>query len=249
MTFWDHLEDLRKSIFRMAAALIGVTVILFFFKDFLFDDVILAPADENFYLYRLLGVDFSLSLVNIEVSAQFMIHMKVTFMCALILSFPYLIFELWRFVAPALYEREKKAVGGAFGFASVLFYVGLAVGYFIILPIMLNFFAGYQVSADVPNTFSLSSYISLFMSTILTFGLVFEFPTVVAVLSALGVVTRDMLKRYRRHAVCAVVIIAALITPSGDPFSLLVCTVPLYVLYEFSILICRKGEDVEIVED
>jgi len=240
MTFWDHLEDLRKSIMRMAGVYILMAVVLFFFKDFLFDDVILAPSKKDFFFYRLVGLDFSLSLVNIEVSAQFMIHMKVTFICALILTFPYLVFELWRFVAPALYEKEKGAVRGAFSFASVLFYLGLAVGYFIILPVMLNFFAGYQVSADVPNTFSLSSYISLFTSTIMTFGLVFEFPTIVAILSALGLVTREMMREYRRHAICAVVIVAALITPSGDPFSLLVCTVPLYILYEFSILVCKK---------
>lgn len=240
MTFWDHLEDLRKSIMRMAGVYILMAVVLFFFKDFLFDDVILAPSKKDFFFYRLVGLDFSLSLVNIEVSAQFMIHMKVTFICALILTFPYLVFELWRFVAPALYEKEKGAVRGAFSFASVLFYLGLAVGYFIILPVMLNFFAGYQVSADVPNTFSLSSYISLFTSTIMTFGLVFEFPTIVAILSALGLVTQEMMREYRRHAICAVVIVAALITPSGDPFSLLVCTVPLYMLYEFSIFVCRK---------
>lgn len=240
MTFWDHLEDLRKSLMRMAGVYVLTAIVLFFFKDFLFDDVILAPSKSDFFFYRLAGLDFSLSLVNIEVSAQFMIHMKVTFICALILTFPYLVFELWRFVAPALYEREKGAVRGAFSFASILFYLGLAVGYFVILPVMLNFFAGYQVSADVPNTFSLSSYISLFTSTIMTFGLVFEFPTIVAILSALGLVTRDMMREYRRHAICAVVIVAALITPSGDPFSLLVCTVPLYILYEFSILVCKK---------
>lgn len=249
MTFWDHLEDLRKSIFRMAAALVAVTVVLFFFKDFLFDDVILAPTEKDFYLYRLLGLDFSLSLVNIEVSAQFMIHMKVTFICALILSFPYLVYELWNFVSPALYERERKAVQGAFTFAGVLFYMGLLVGYAAILPLMINFFAGYQVSADVPNTFSLSSYISLFTSTVMTFGIVFEFPTVIAILSALGIVNKEGLKTYRRHAVCAVVILAALITPSGDPFSLMICTVPLYLLYEFSILICRSGNEVTVEEE
>ena len=243
MTFWDHLEDLRKSIMHMGVALVGVAIVLFFFKDFLFDDVILAPTDKNFYLYRLLGVDFNLSLVNIEVSAQFMIHVKVTLVCALILSFPYLIYELWRFISPALYENERRGVRGAFAFAGVLFYMGLAVGYFVILPLMVNFFAGYQVSTDIPNTFSLSSYISLFTSTVLTFGIVFEFPTVVAILSALGVLTRESMKQYRRHAICAVVVLAALITPSGDPFSLIICTVPLYLLYEFSILICRKGTE------
>ena len=249
MTFWDHLEDLRKSIFRMAAALVAVTVILFFFKDFLFDDVILAPTDKDFYLYRLLGLDFSLSLINIEVSAQFMIHMKVTFICALILVFPYLVYELWTFVAPALYENERAAVRGAFTFAGGLFYAGLAVGYFVILPLMVNFFAGYQVTQDVPNTFSLSSYIALLTSTVLTFGIVFEFPTVIAVLSAFGLVTKEGLKEYRRHAVCAVVVLAALITPSGDPFSLLVCAVPLYLLYEFSVLICRSHNHEMMVEE
>jgi sec-independent protein translocase protein TatC len=249
MTFWDHLEDLRKSLFRMAAAYVVVAVALFFFKDFLFDDIILAPTDKNFYLYRLLGFDFSLSLVNIEVSAQFMIHMKTTFICALILVFPYMVYELWRFVSPALYDQEKRGVRGAFLFAGFLFYLGLAVGYAVILPLMINFFASYQVSPDVPNTFSLSSYISLLTSTVMIFGVVFEFPTVIAILSALGVVTRETLVQYRRHAICAVVILAALITPSGDPFSLLVCTVPLYMLYEFSILISkRKSDSIEVEE-
>lgn len=249
MTFWDHLEDLRKSIFRMIGVLAGTAVVLFFFKNFLFDDVVLAPSRSDFILYRLVGVDFSLSLVNLEVAAQFMIHMKVTFICALILSFPYLIYEIWRFIAPALYENEKKAVSGAFAFASVLFYVGIAVGYFIILPLMLNFFADYQVSEAVPNTFSLASYISLFSSTVLIFGIVFEFPTVIAVLSRLGVITRETLKKFRRHAICAVVILAAVITPTGDPFSLLVVSVPLYLLYEFSILISRKEVAGQNVED
>lgn len=248
MTFWDHLDVLRKSIIRIAVALIGVTVVLFFFKDFLFGDVVLAPSESSFWLYRVLGLDFSLQLVNIEVAAQFMIHMKVTFVCALILTFPYIVYELWSFVAPALYENERKAIRGAFTFASALFYTGLAVGYMLIFPLMINFFAGYQVTPDVPNTFSLSSYISLFSSTVLIFGIVFQFPTLIAILSALGIVTREGLRQYRRHAVCAVVVLAALITPSGDPFSLLVVTVPLYVLYEFSILICRKGE-VEIIEE
>jgi sec-independent protein translocase protein TatC len=243
MTFWDHLEVLRKSIFRIAGILLVSTVALFFFKNFLFDDVVLAPTAKDFPLYRLLGLDFSLQLVNIEVAAQFMIHMKVTFLCALILTFPFIIFEVWKFIAPALYDNEKKAVRGAFSFASTLFYVGIAVGYMIVLPIMLNFFADYQVSSAIPNTFSLSSYISLFTSTVLTFGIVFEFPTVIVALSALGVITRETLRQYRRHAICIIVILAAVITPTGDPFSLMVCSVPIYLLYEFSILLCRKGSD------
>lgn len=237
MNFWDHLEDLRKSIFRMVGAVTAVAAVLFFFKDFLFDDIILAPSGSGFILYRIAGTDFSLSLVNLEVAAQFMIHMKVTFVSAVILTLPYIIYEVWRFIAPALYDNEKKAVRGAFTFASVLFYIGIAVGYFIIFPVMLNFFADYQVSASVPNTFSLSSYISLFMGIVLIFGLAFEFPTIIAAISRLGLISRDMMKRYRRHALCAVVVLAAVITPTGDPFSLLVVTLPLYGLYEFSILL------------
>ena len=248
MSFWDHLEDLRKSIIRMILALAGVAVVLFLLKGFLFDGIVLGPSKADFPFYRLLGLDFSLQLVNLEVAAQFMIHMKVTFICALILTFPYIIYEIWRFISPALYEKEKKSIKGAFLFASFLFYFGVLVGYMIVFPVMLNFFADYQVSASVPNTFSLSSYISLFSSTVLAFGLVFEFPTVIVILSAMGILTQKTLRSYRRHAVCVILILAAIITPTGDPFSLMVCSVPLYLLYEFSIYMCRK-EPVVINEE
>lgn len=241
MTFWDHLEDLRGSIFRMLAVYASAVVALFFFKSFLFDSLILAPSKPDFFLYKLLGADFSMTLVNIEVAAQFLIHMKITLIVGLIVTFPFLIYEVWRFIAPALYEKEKKVVRGAFAFASILFYAGVAVGYAVVFPLMLNFFSGYQVSPEISNTFSLTSYISLFTSLVLTFGIVFEFPTVVAVLSSLGVLTRQTLKSFRKHAICAVLILAAIITPSGDPFSLMVVSVPLYLLYEFGIIICRKS--------
>lgn len=241
MTFWDHLEDLRGSIFRMLAVYASAVVALFFFKGFLFDSLILAPSKPDFFLYKLLGADFSMTLVNIEVAAQFLIHMKITLIVGLIVTFPFLIYEVWRFIAPALYEKEKKVVRGAFAFASILFYAGVAVGYAVVFPLMLNFFSGYQVSPEISNTFSLTSYISLFTSLVLTFGIVFEFPTVVAVLSSLGVLTRQTLKSFRKHAICAVLILAAIITPSGDPFSLMVVSVPLYLLYEFGIIICRKS--------
>jgi sec-independent protein translocase protein TatC len=240
MTFWDHLEDLRKCIFRILGVFALAVVVLFFFKNFLFDQLILAPSKSDFFLYQLLGADFSMTLVNIEVAAQFLIHIRITLICALIVTFPVIIYQLWRFIAPALYENEKRTVKGAFAFASVLFYVGVAVGYALVFPLMLNFFSGYQVSPDIPNTFSLTSYISLFTSLVLTFGIVFEFPTVVAVLSSMGMLTKEGLSSYRKHAICVVLVLAAVITPSGDPFSLMVVSVPLYLLYEFSILICRK---------
>ena len=242
MTFWDHLDDLRKSIYHILAALTVVAVGLFCIKDFLFGNVILAPAKSDFFIYRLLGADFALSLINVEVTAQFLVHMKVTLICAVIVAIPYIIYKVWDFVAPALYAKEKKAVRGAFAFASVLFYIGLAVGYFIVFPLMLNFFAGYQVSPDVQNTFTLNSYISLLTSTVLVFGIVFEFPSIVAALSAIGLVTKDTLIGIRKYAFCATMILAAVITPSGDPFSMLVVALPLYMLYEFSILISRRSK-------
>lgn len=248
MSFWDHLEDLRKTIIRVVLAMVGTTVLLFLFKNFLFDGIILAPAAGRSPFFRLAGVEFTLDLVNLEVASQFMIHMKVTFLAALILIFPYFIYEVWKFVAPALYENERKAVRGAFSFASILFYLGVLVGYAVIFPVMLYFFANYQVSPDVPNTFSLSSYISLLVSTVLAFGIVFEFPTVIALLSALGIVTQQTLRKYRKHAFCVVLILAAVITPTGDPFSLVVCSIPIYLLYEFSILISRKG-NTEVEEE
>lgn len=247
-TFWDHLEELRKSIFHVLAVFVSLAVVMFFFKNFLFDKVVLAPASSDFFLYRMLGVGFSLSLVNLEVSAQFLIHMKVTFLCALVLTVPYLIYEIWKFVLPALYENEKRAVRGAFAFASVLFYMGLAVAYSVIFPFMLNFFASYQVSPDVPNNFSLSSYISMFVSTMLAFGIVFEFPAVIAALSRLGVVSRSLLKQYRKHAFVVILVLSAVITPSGDPFTMMVVCLPLYFLYELSILIC-KDKPVEMIEE
>ena len=243
MSFWDHLDVLRKSLIR-SAIFVGLTsVILFFFKDFLFDTIIFAPTKGNFWLYQVLHVDFNLQLINIDVAAQFTTHIRITFIAALIVSVPYLIYEIWKFVSPALFQHEKTAIRGGFMFAAVLFYVGAAVGYFIVLPLMLNFFADYQVSELVSNTFSLKSYIGLFASSVLLFGLVFEFPTIIKVMSAMGLVTRGTLKQYRKHAICGVVILAAVITPSGDPFSLLVVSIPLYFLYEFSILICRKGQE------
>lgn len=240
MTFWDHFDVLRASILRVAAVLLVTTIGLFAFKDFLFDDLLLAPTKGDFFLYKWLGADFSLDLQSIELTAQFMSHMKMAFMCAIVLTFPYFIYQIWKFIAPALYDNERKKVRNAFLFSSGLFYFGVAVGFLLIFPLMLNFFADYQVSESVTNNFSLSSYISLLTSMVLTFGIMFEFPVIIALLSAIGIIKKQTMKKYRRHAICAVVILAAVITPSGDPFSLVVVAVPLYLLYEFGVMICKS---------
>ena len=242
MTFWDHLDALRGALLRSLAVVLAASAALFFFKEFLFDGVVLAPAREDFFIYRLAGVSSGLALVNIEVAAQFMTHLKVTFFCALILCTPYLLFEIWRFVAPALYAREKRATRRAFLLASGLFYLGLAIGYLIVLPLMVHFFQGYSISDSIVNTISLTSYISTVTATVLLFGLVFEVPVLLALLSRLGLVTRAMLRRGWRYAVLVIVVLAALITPSGDPFSLLVVCLPLFLLYLIGIALCRDPE-------
>lgn len=239
MSFWDHLDVLRGVLFRSAIVLVGTSVILFCFKGFLFDDIVLAPTRGDFFLYRWLHLAFSMSIINIEISAQFFIHLKIAFSCGLIISFPYLIYEVWTFIAPALYKDEKSATKKAFMMASVLFYLGVAVGYFFIVPVCLNFFANYSVSAQVNNQFTISSYISLFLSMVIMSGVLFEFPSVIAVLSHLGIVTRTMLKKGRKYAFCIILVISAAITPS-DPVSMFVLAAPLYLLYEGSIFICKK---------
>mgnify|MGYP004509107245 CR=1 FL=1 len=241
MTFWDHLDVLRGTLFRSALAIVCTGVILLCFKGFLFDDVVLAPTRPDFWLYRWMHLPFSMALINTDISAQFFIHLKVSFICGFIISFPYVCYEIWMFVAPALYPSEKSSVRKAFGFASVLFYIGLAIGYYLILPITLNFFQGYTVSDEVLNTITIDSYISMFMSMVLLFGIVFEFPVLIAVLNRMGIVTRDSLRKYRRYAVVAILIVAAIITPA-DPFSMLIAAAPLYLLYELSVLVCVKKD-------
>lgn len=245
MTFWDHLEELRWVLLRSLVAVLVLFVALFFFKSFVFDTVVLGPTRPDFWLYRLLGVNFSLRLINIEVTSQFLIHMRVTFIAAFIVAFPYILAEIWRFVSPALYENEKKPVVKVFGLGTGLFFSGVAIGYFIIVPLVMFFFGGYKVSETVENTFSLSSYISVFSSMILLMGLMFEFPCVLALLSKLGIVTTVMLKKYRRHAAFIIIVVAAVLTPTGDPFTMLVVAAPLYLLYEFSILLSREKKEAE----
>lgn len=240
MSFWDHLEVLRGTLFRAMGAILAASVVVFCFKGFVFDDILLAPTRSDFFLYRLLGIDLSIKLINIDVSAQFFIHLKTSIALGFILAFPIVCYEIWKFIAPALYQKEKVAVRKAFTFAGLLFYLGVVVGYVLILPVTLNFFQGYTVSDAVENTFSLSSYISLFTSMVLMFGIVFEFPAVIAVMSVMGLVTRDTLRKYRKHAFVVILILAAIITPA-DPFSMCIAAAPLYLLFEASIWVCRKN--------
>ena len=258
MTFWEHLDELRRVIFHSLLVVLVLFILLFFFKEFIFDKIIFAPTHNDFYLYRIIdnlaksisgdGIEpFSLNIINIEMAAQFFIHMSTTFYLALVLAMPFIFFKLWSFVSPALYPKEKKAIKSAFGFASILFYLGVLVGYLLIFPLTIRFLGSYHVSESVPNQISLRSYISMFVTLIFIMGIVFELPVLAAILGRLGLISKELLKKYRKHAFVILLIVAAIITPSGDPFTLIAVGLPLYALYELSIAVCRnrKREPIE----
>ncbi len=252
MSFWEHLDELRKVIFRSALSVLILMVIVFLNKSFVFDTVIFAPASSDFVLYdwfrslaNLLAMPslapdpFRIELINIELSAQFFIHISVSFTIAIILSLPYIFYQIWLFIKPALYDNERIAARKAFMFASVLFFIGALVGYFFVFPLTVRFLGTYQVASWVVNKISLQSYISTFTWMIIIMGVVFEMPALAALLSRIGILGKKTLKRYRKHAFVVLIIIAAIITPSGDAFTLFIVGMPMYILYEFSILVCR----------
>lgn len=250
MSFWEHLDELRKVLIRCAVLIVVFMAAIFSAKDFVFDKIVFAPIDSDFPLYRMidrfmhsLGLGalepFRIGLINIDLSAQFFIHISTSFYFALVLATPFILYQLWLFVKPALYAEEKRSVIKAFSFGGVLFLTGVLVGYYLIFPLTLRFLGTYHVSASVENQISLQSYISTFTWLILIIGVVFEMPSLAAILSRLGIITKNLLKKYRRHAIVVLMIVAALITPSGDPFTLMAVGIPLYALYELSIFVCR----------
>ena len=246
MTFWDHLTELRKRLMRMILAWVIMTVVAFLNREIIFDKIILAPKDTNFITYKwlcqlgsFLHVDslclppMSLTIINLNLSGQFMTHMTISMFAGLILAAPVIIFQLWQFIMPALYDKEKRYARQAVFIMSFLFFVGVLFSYYLMVPWT------YQVSTLVANQISLSSYISTGTSTILSVGLVFELPVVVYVLSKLGIITPAFMKKNRKYAFVIILILAAIITPP-DVFSQIMVTIPLYSLYEISILVSKR---------
>lgn len=248
MSFWDHLSELRGVLMRIAIILVALMVVFFFAMPNIFDAVVLAPCNSDFYTYSLLkyipfvnavGENFHVTLINTELSSQLMTHMSTAFWMSLIFAFPFVIYQLWTFVEPGLYENEKRGARKVFFAGNVLFYIGLVVGYFIVFPFSLQFLATYQISAQIQNTITLDSYIDNFLMLIFLMGIVFEMPLVVGLLSRIGLLTRESFRAFRRHAVVVLLILAAIITPS-DIFSMIVVFIPLYALYELSSFVIKK---------
>ena len=183
--------------------------------------------------------EFQVKLVNINLAAPFFIHMSTAFWMSVVTAMPYILFEIWCFINPALYPKERRGVRKALGIGTVMFFLGVLLGYFMVYPLTLRFLSTYQLSAEIENVISLNSYIDNFMMLVLCMGLAFELPLVTWLLSLLGLVNKTFLRKYRRHAIVVIVIAAAIITPTGDPFTLSVVAIPLYLLYEMSILMIK----------
>ena len=259
MSFWDHLEELRGVLFRSVLVLFILMVVAFCFKLEVFE-VVFAPLSSDFILYRLLDKllislrmssieEFNIQVQNIEMTAQFFTHVKVSLYVALVIAMPYIFYQLWTFVRPALYKNEKQVIRQTFGFAALLFYLGVAVGYYFVLPLTVRFLGTYQVSPDVPNIISLNSYISMAVSLVMILGVIFEMPILAAILSRIGLITKEMMKEYRKYAFVALLGLSAVIPPSGDAVTLFFVAIPLYCLYELSILVSRSEKYNEDVED
>ena len=239
LTFWDHLDVLRSSLIRMAVAVAVLAVAAFVLKEQLFS-VVLAPRSSDFVTYRLLGVTpFHLHLMNTGLTEQFMIHMRTALYAGLLAASPYVLYELFRFVSPGLYQNERRYAGWIVGAAYVMFLVGTLVNYFVVFPLTVRFLGTYQVSPDVANMLTLQSYIDTLLGMSLVMGVVFELPVVCGLMGRMGLINSHMMSQFRRHAIVAILVVAAIITPTTDVFTLFVVALPIYLLYELSIQIVK----------
>lgn len=240
-SFWDHLEVLRGCLLRILLATVVAGVGAFCFKEPLFDFV-LAPCHGSFPLYRVLDAeDFNLHLINTGLAEQMMIHLKVALCAGLLAASPYVIYVLFGFIAPALYDNERRHSVRLVLSAYTMFIVGIAVNYLLIFPLTVRFLGLYQVSSDIDNMLTISSYIDTLLMMSLTFGIVFEIPVLSWLLARFGLLKASWMAHYRRHAFVAILIIAAVITPTADAFTLFVVALPIWLLYEVSILIVKAA--------
>ena len=250
LTFGGHLEVLRRMLFRIIAVALCLGVIIFCLKDTTFD-FLLAPCDNHFITYRAIerlctsiGIDmhfdaYEITLINTELSSQFMTHLSTSVYLALLFASPYIVIELYRFIAPALYDNERRYSVGVAVAIYLLFIVGVLMSYFVLFPFALRFLGTYQVAADVVNQINLSSYISTFTTLTFLMGLVFQIPVISFFLAKIGLLEAAPMRAYRRHALVVIFLIAAIITPP-DLFTLILVTLPMYGLYEVSILVVRR---------
>ncbi len=254
MSFWGHLDVLRGILFKAIILLIALTAVLFIFMPQIFDQFILAPTRSDFLTYRLFQklsldsmlpqastLDANIELINIKLASQFFIHISSSLWMAVVVAFPFIIYLIWSFISPGLYSHEKRGAKRGFLFGCGMFYLGAATGYFLVFPITLKFLATYQLSSLVPNIISLDSYMDNFIMICLMMGILFELPLLAWLFGKMGFITRNFFRNYRRHAIVALLILAAIVTPTGDPFTLAIVFFPIYFLWELSSLLVPKA--------
>lgn len=245
VTFWDHLDVLRGVLFKVFGVMVVLGVAAFVAMPWIFDNVIMAPCSPDFPTYRLFdhiaslmgddyGGNMNVSIVSIELASQLFMHFSASCWAALIVGFPIILYLLWGFVSPALYPHEKQGIRTAFLFGNLMFYLGVATGYFLVFPLAVKFLAGYRLSDVIEPMVTLTSYMDNFFTLLLMMGAVFELPLVAWLLGKMGLLTRGFFSRYRRHAIVVLLIVAAIITPTGDPFTLFLVFIPIYALWEGS---------------
>lgn len=254
MSFWEHLEALRGVLFRIGVVLLLLMIACFLAMRPIFDRVILWPCRADFPLYRvfgfvkgdgellpdLSGADFNVELINIKLGTQLFTHLSLSLWMAVAIAFPFIIYMLWRFVSPGLYEHERRGARKAFLFGNVMFYLGVAVGYFVVFPLALRFLSQYSLSGQIDNSLTLDSYMDNFYTITVSMGCVFELPLLAWMLGRMGLLKRSFFRRNRRYAIFALAVLASLITPTSDLFTLAIVFVPLYSLWEFSALLVPR---------
>ncbi|MEG1643861.1 MAG: twin-arginine translocase subunit TatC [Bacteroidales bacterium] len=252
MTLGEHLDALRGIIVKSLLTLTVISIVYFYYSDELFSLFILSPANGDAPVYKISDFiealfsnsiketeSYKLNLININIAAPLFIQMGASLLSALLTIFPYIIYLIWTFLAPALYSSEKKGVKQAFMFSSLLFYLGAATGYFLLFPITLRFLTTVQI-AEIPNTITLQSYMSLFWTLIFIMGAAFELPILTWLLAKIGIIKPVFFSKYRKYAIVIILIAAAVITPTPDPFTMMAVFIPLYILYETSAIIVTK---------
>lgn len=254
MSFFGHLSALRMHLIRAALFIVSITVLAFIYYDVIFDQIVMGPKNPDFWTYRMmcilaeqfqLGADFCIKeipfkIINTEMAGQFTLQMNSSLMIGIVLGFPYLLWEIWRFIKPALHQDERKSASGFVCYASILFLMGILFGYYIISPLSVNFLANYTVSEYIVNTITIDSYLSTIATLTLGSGIIFELPIIIYILSKLGIMTPQFMRSSRRYATVIILIIAAIVTPTPDLFTMFTVSLPLFLLYEISIVVSGR---------
>ena len=261
MSFLDHLEELRWHLIRAICSIIFFMVLAFLYMDTLFHYVLLAPTKSNFITYRLFCKlseythidafcikELPFLLQSRQLTGQFSMHITASLVLGLICSFPYIFWEIWRFVKPGLHENEKTTVHGITFYVSSLFFIGILFGYYLVAPLSINFLANYKLDPSIENQFDVISYVSTLCTLVLSGGIIFQLPVISYFLAKMNIISVSLLKKYRKHAIVIIFIIGAIITPP-DPFSQTLVSLPLIFLYEVSIFIIKFVEKKKIEEE